>query len=93
VTTDSGQGTAGGRADDGDYTIGAICAPVAVVAVELTALCTGIQRRPRFWVTIAITLAFQAQAAGSAPHRAFHPRPGPAPRSEEARVEVPVRAR
>ena len=43
----------------GGYTIGAICAPVVVVAVELTALRTGILRRGRFWVTIAITLAFR----------------------------------
>ena len=62
----------------GDYTIGAICAPVAVVAVELTALRTGILRRPRFWVTIAITLAFQVAVDGwltrlSAPIVAYRP--------------------
>ena len=62
----------------GDYTIGAICAPVAVVAVELTALRTGILRRPRFWVTIAITLAFQVAVDGwltklSAPVVAYRP--------------------
>ena len=48
----------------GDYTIAALCAPVAVVAVELTALRTGILRRRRFWVTIAITLAFQVAVDG-----------------------------
>lgn len=48
----------------GAYTIGAICAPVAAVAVELTALRTGILRRARFWVTIAITLAFQVAVDG-----------------------------
>lgn len=48
----------------GDYTIGAICAPVAVVAVELAVLRTGILRRPRFWATIAITLAFQVAVDG-----------------------------
>jgi lycopene cyclase domain-containing protein len=48
----------------GDYTIGALCAPVAAVAVELTALRSGILRRPRFWVTIAITLAFQVAVDG-----------------------------
>jgi lycopene cyclase domain-containing protein len=48
----------------GDYTIGAICAPVAVVAVELTALRTGILRRRRFWATIAISLAFQVAVDG-----------------------------
>ncbi len=62
----------------GDYTIGAICAPVAVVAVELTVLRTGILRRPRFWVTIAITLAFQVAVDGwltklSAPIVAYRP--------------------
>jgi lycopene cyclase domain-containing protein len=48
----------------GDYTIAALCAPVAVVAAELTALRTGLLRRPRFWVTIAITLAFQVAVDG-----------------------------
>ena len=48
----------------GAYTIGAICAPIAVVVLELTALRTGILRRGRFWVTIAITLAFQAAVDG-----------------------------
>jgi lycopene cyclase domain-containing protein len=62
----------------GDYTIGAICAPVAVMAVELTVLRTGILRRPRFWVTIAITLAFQVAVDGwltklSAPIVAYRP--------------------
>ena len=48
----------------GAYTIGAICAPAAVVVVELAALRTGILRRGRFWVTIAITLAFQVAVDG-----------------------------
>jgi lycopene cyclase domain-containing protein len=48
----------------GGYTIGAICAPVVVVAVELTALRSGILRRGRFWATIAITLAFQVAVDG-----------------------------
>jgi lycopene cyclase domain-containing protein len=48
----------------GAYTIGAICAPAAVVAVELAALRTGILRRGRFWATIAITLAFQVAVDG-----------------------------
>ena len=48
----------------GDYTIGALCAPVAVVAVELTVLHTGILRRRRFWGTIAITIAFQMAVDG-----------------------------
>ena len=62
----------------GDYTIGALCAPVAVVAVELIALRTGILRRRRFWVTIAITLGFQVAVDGwltklSAPIVAYRP--------------------
>jgi lycopene cyclase domain-containing protein len=48
----------------GAYTISAICAPAVVVAVELTALRTGILRRGRFWATIAITLAFQVPVDG-----------------------------
>ncbi len=48
----------------GDYAIAAICAPVAVVAVELAALRTGILRSRRFWVTIAITFAFQVAVDG-----------------------------
>ena len=48
----------------GGYTIGAVCAPVAVVAAELTALRTGILCRRRFWATIAITLAFQVAVDG-----------------------------
>jgi lycopene cyclase domain-containing protein len=48
----------------GDYTIAAISATVAVVAVEVTVLRTGILRRPRFWGTIAITLGFQVAVDG-----------------------------
>ena len=48
----------------GDYTIGALCAPVAVVAVELTVLHTGILQRRRFWGTIAIAIAFQMAVDG-----------------------------
>jgi lycopene cyclase domain-containing protein len=48
----------------GAYTIGALCAPAAVVTLELAALRTGILRRRRFWVTIAITLAFQVAVDG-----------------------------
>jgi lycopene cyclase domain-containing protein len=48
----------------GAYTVAAICAPAAVVALELTVLRTGILRRGRFWVTIVITLAFQIPVDG-----------------------------
>jgi lycopene cyclase domain-containing protein len=48
----------------GAYTIGAVCAPAAVVALELAALRTRILRRRKFWVTVAITLAFQVAVDG-----------------------------
>jgi len=48
----------------GAYTIGAAGAPAAVVALELTALRTGILRRGRFWAAMAITLAFQIPVDG-----------------------------
>lgn len=48
----------------GAYTLGAVCAPAAVVAVELTVLRTGILRHARFWATMAITLAFQVPVDG-----------------------------
>jgi len=48
----------------GEYTVAALCAPVAVVALELTALRTGLLRRRRFWVTIVITLTFQVVVDG-----------------------------
>jgi lycopene cyclase domain-containing protein len=47
----------------GAYTIGAVCAPAAVVALELAALRTRILRR-KVWVTVAITLAFQVAVDG-----------------------------
>ena len=48
----------------GDYTIGAIFAPVVVAAAELAVLRTGIFRRGRYWLTMAITLAFQVAVDG-----------------------------
>jgi lycopene cyclase domain-containing protein len=48
----------------GSYTIAAICAPVLVIALEVTVLRTGIFRRGRFWLTITITLAFQIPVDG-----------------------------
>lgn len=47
-----------------NYTIAAICAPVSVVVLEVTVVRTGILRRGRFWLTIAITLAFQVLVDG-----------------------------
>jgi len=47
-----------------EYTIAAIAAPVAVVALELAALRTGLLRRVRFWAAIALVLAFQVLVDG-----------------------------
>lgn len=48
----------------GAYTVGAVCVPAAVAALELTVLRTGILRRGRYWVTLVITLAFQIPVDG-----------------------------
>jgi lycopene cyclase domain-containing protein len=48
----------------GSYTIAAVCAPVLVLAFEITVLRTGILRRGRLWLTIAITLGFQVLVDG-----------------------------
>jgi lycopene cyclase domain-containing protein len=48
----------------GEYTIGAIIAPAAVVAAELLVLRTGVLREDRFWVAMAIALAFQIPVDG-----------------------------
>jgi lycopene cyclase domain-containing protein len=37
----------------------AVTAPVAVAALELAVLRTGLLRKPRFWAAIALVLAFQ----------------------------------
>jgi lycopene cyclase domain-containing protein len=48
----------------GNYTIAAVCAPVLVVLLEVTVLRTGILRRGRLWLTIAIVLGFQILVDG-----------------------------
>jgi lycopene cyclase domain-containing protein len=48
----------------GEYTVLAIAAPVAVVAFELLVLRTGLLRRVRFWITMAIVLGFQVPVDG-----------------------------
>jgi lycopene cyclase domain-containing protein len=48
----------------GEYTLAAVAAPVLVVAAELVVLRTGLLRRGRFWVTVAVMLAFQVPVDG-----------------------------
>jgi lycopene cyclase domain-containing protein len=48
----------------GTYTIAAICVPALIIVLEVTVARTGILRRPRFWLTIAITLGFQVLLDG-----------------------------
>jgi len=47
-----------------EYTIAAIAAPVAVVALELAVLRTGLFRLGRYWAAVAIVLAFQIPVDG-----------------------------
>ncbi len=47
-----------------EYTLAALAAPAAVVALELVALRTGLLRRGRFWAAIALVLAFQVPVDG-----------------------------
>lgn len=46
------------------YTVWAVVAVAAVVAIELVWARTGLWRRPAYWVTIAITFAFQVPVDG-----------------------------
>ncbi|MBV1850132.1 lycopene cyclase domain-containing protein [Catellatospora tritici] len=48
----------------GEYTVAAIVAPLAVVALELGVLRTGLLRSPRYWITLAIAFAFQVPVDG-----------------------------
>lgn len=62
-----------------EYTIAAVAAPVAVVALELAVLRTGILRDARYWATVAITLALQVLVDGwltsrAAPIVSYNPR-------------------
>ncbi len=47
-----------------EYTLAALAAPSAVLALELLVLRTGAPRRPRFWVAIAMVLAFEVPVDG-----------------------------
>jgi lycopene cyclase domain-containing protein len=47
-----------------EYTAAAVVAPVAVVALELVVLRTGLLRQRRYWAALAIALAFQVPVDG-----------------------------
>jgi lycopene cyclase domain-containing protein len=49
----------------GEYTAAALAAPVVVVALELAWLRTGLLREGRYWVTMAIVLAFMVPVDGA----------------------------
>ena len=46
------------------YTVPAVAAAAAVVAAELTVVRTGLFRRPAYWATMLIVLAFQIPVDG-----------------------------
>jgi lycopene cyclase domain-containing protein len=48
----------------GEYTIGAVVAPLLVVALELLVLRTGVLATRRFWAAMAIVFAFQVPMDG-----------------------------
>jgi lycopene cyclase domain-containing protein len=48
----------------GEYTVAALSAPIAVVALELLVLRTGLFREARYWVTVGIAMAFQVPVDG-----------------------------
>ncbi len=59
------------------YSLWALVAAAASIAIELVAVRSGVLRRPAFWVTIAITWAFQVPVDGwltklSAPIVIYH---------------------
>jgi lycopene cyclase domain-containing protein len=47
-----------------EYTVAAVVAPALVVALELGVLRTGLFRDPRYWIALAIALAFQIPVDG-----------------------------
>jgi lycopene cyclase domain-containing protein len=53
-----------------EYSIAAVAAPVAVVGLELLFLRTGLLAEGRYWLTVAITLAFQVPVDGWLTHGA-----------------------
>ncbi len=42
----------------------AVCAPLAVIVLEVVVLRTGLLRRGRFWAAVLVTLAFQVPVDG-----------------------------
>ncbi len=52
----------------GEYTVAAIIAPTAVIALELIVLRTGILRQGRYWATVALVFAFQLPVDGWLTH-------------------------
>lgn len=46
------------------YTVAAVAAPVAVVVLELRVLRTGLFRRGRYWIAVAMLLGFQILFGG-----------------------------
>ncbi len=48
----------------GEYTLLAVAAVVAVVALELSVLRTGLLRQVRYWIAVAIVLGFQVPVDG-----------------------------
>jgi lycopene cyclase domain-containing protein len=48
----------------GEYTVAATLAVAAVIVLELLWLRTGMFRRPAYWITMAIVLAFQVLVDG-----------------------------
>ena len=48
----------------GEYTVLALVSPVAVVALELGWWRTGLLRRARYWLALAIALGFQIPVDG-----------------------------
>jgi lycopene cyclase domain-containing protein len=55
-----------------EYTAAAIAAPLLVATLELAVLRTGLLREGRYWITLAIALAFQLPVDGWLT-RAGHP--------------------
>ena len=52
----------------GSYTVVALVAVVAVVALDLAVLRTGLLREARYWATVAIALGFQIPVDGWLTH-------------------------
>ncbi len=51
-----------------EYTVAAVAAPILVGVLELLVLRTGLFRQSRYWITVAITLAFQVPVDGWLTH-------------------------